>query len=619
MIAKKSPGAIFDIASAMAQGAIARNGDRKVKWAAIHGGLFLRSSMSAKITRAAILGRTLQGFILLLCLLLPMLAHATDVRATLDRSSMQMGETVTLNLRVAGDIGNVAMPDLGPLAQDFDILGNSQSSSINIVNGQRSAELVIGVVLRPKHAGTLTIPALAVAGSQTAPLQLQVDPGNPATAAATDKNVFMEAEVEPKQAWVGQQLSYVVRLYVSGNITNGTLDTPQVSGMQLNQVGGDLRYDKVRGGREYRVIERRYALVPQHAGTLTIPALDFRGMALDPGDPDSFFGAGTQVGASAPAQTVQVQAVPANWGQSAWLPARALSLTLTGWPDAGTPVHVGQPINLNMTLSATGLPADALPQLSLPAMQGATVYPDQPKTATAEDDAWLQGSSERHFAVVPEQAGTLTMPATTLRWFDVTSGQAQTAEIPAHSITVLPAAGAVAASSTVAATPVPAGAAPVAATPAGAMVQGMPWRWIALASLLLWLLTVLGWWLWRRRTPRRSPVIAADAAANDSPRRLKQAFLAAARGSDAAVQLHSLLAWAQAERPTIRNAGELEAALADATQRQCIAELQRRRYGNAEPVAGLDLAEAFKLGFAWRNADRVDDDGLPPLYPFKLK
>ena len=102
-------------------------------------------------------------------------------QATLDRNTMQMGETVTLNLRVSGDISSVAMPDLGPLAQDFDILGNSQSSNINIVNGQRSAELVIGVVLRPKRVGTLTIPSLAVAGSQTAPLQLQVDPANPAT------------------------------------------------------------------------------------------------------------------------------------------------------------------------------------------------------------------------------------------------------------------------------------------------------------------------------------------------------------------------------------------------------------------------------------------------------
>ncbi|MBD8881116.1 protein BatD [Rhodanobacter sp. 7MK24] len=560
----------------------------------------------------------MQSICVLLFLVLPFAAHATDVQATLDRSTVQLGETVTLNLHIK-DGTSAAMPDLSPLEQDFDILGSSQSSDLSIVNGQRSAELVIGVVLRPKHVGTLVVPPLGVAGGQTAPLQLVVSQPDPSSAAAADKNVFMESELAPQHAWVGQQLSYVVRLYISGDVTNGTLDAPLVDGVQLNQVGGDLRYDKVRGNREYRVIERRYAVVPQHAGTLTVPALNFRGVAVDPNDPDSFFGGGTQVAASAPAQTVQVQAAPANWGQSAWLPARALSLSLSGWPDAGTPVRVGQPINLTMTLSATGLPAEALPQLSLPSISGATVYPDQPKTATANDDAWLQGSSERRFAVVPERAGTLTLPATTLRWFDVTSGQEQTAEIPAHSVTVLPAAGAASASPTAASTPEPVTVTVAASAPSSATSHGVPWRWIALGSLLLWLCTMLAWWLFRRRVPRGVVAATAKHASTDGVRQQRLAFLAVARGGDAMAQLRSLLAWARAERPAIRNAGELETALADVTQRRAIADLQRCCYGNAAPAAAVDLAGAFERGFIWRNDESREDDGLPPLYPFKLE
>lgn len=570
--------------------------------------------------------RRLVCLCLLLCLAVPVLARAVDVQATLDRNSVQLGETVTLNLRVSGAGGSVAMPDLAPLQQDFDLLGRSQSSSFNIVNGKSSSELVIGVVLRPKHAGTLTIPALALAGGQTAPLTLEVEPPNPAAAAAMHKNVFMEAAVTPQQAWVGQQLSYVVRLYYRGNLSSGSLDTPQIDGVQLSQVGKDLRYDAVRGGLPYHVVERDYALIPQHAGTLTIPALGFQGEALDPNDPDSFFGVGTTVTASAPALSVPVQAAPANWGKSAWLPARALSLTLTGWPAANTPVRVGQPINLTMKLSATGLPFEALPALSLPALAGATVYPDQPVTATVSDGPWLLGSRQRAFAVVPEQAGTLTLPATTLRWFDVTTGQEQTAEIPTRSLTVLPAAGAAAAPPVAAApatatsTAAPSAAtAPAAAAATHGAMRGAPWRAIALASLLLWLLSVLAWWLWRRRAARL-PVVAAQGAHADSARHLHQAFLAAARGSDASAQLRSLLAWAQAERPAIQHPGALHAALADEAQRRALAELQHRCYGAAASTsaAGDDLAAVFKRGFAWRAADQADDDGLPPLYPFKL-
>ncbi|WP_426661466.1 BatD family protein [Rhodanobacter aciditrophus] len=556
-----------------------------------------------------------------MCLAVPLLARAATVQATLDRGTMQLGETVTLNLHVAGSGGNVAMPDLGALQQDFDILGRSQSSSLSIVNGRSSSELVIGVVLRPKHAGTITIPSLTVAGAQTAPLQLEVDPPNPAAAAAMHRSVFMEAEVTPQQAWVGQQLSYVVRLYYSGNISSGSLDTPRIDGVQLSQVGGDLRYDAVRGGRQYHVIERHYALVPQRAGTLRIPALGFQGEALDPADPDSFFGAGTPVSASAPPLAAQVQAAPADWGKAAWLPARALSLTLTGWPDANATVRVGQPINLTMKLSATGLPFETLPQLSLPALQGATVYPDQPASATTNDGPWLVGSRQRAFAVVPEQAGTLTLPATTLRWFDVSTGEARVAEIPAHSITVLPAAGA-ATSSPVAAAPAAASAAPSVAATASAPSKGGPWRAIALASLLLWLLSALAWWLWRRRAaPQRIAAAAPGDRHGESARRLQQAFLAAARGSDAATQLRSLLAWAQAERPAIRHPGALAEALADPAQRQALVALQRRCYGAAAPAAAADdeLAAAFRRGFAWREVDKADGDALPPLYPFKLK
>src|SRR3546814_4902002 len=70
----------------------------------------------------------------------------------------------------------------------------------------------------------------------------------------------------------------------------------------------------------------------------------------------------------------------------------------------------------------------------------------------------------------------------------------EVAQIPAHSITVLPATGASTGTPVAAAEPAHAGT-PVVTT----ATTSTPWRWIALASLGLWLLSVLAWWLWRRR------------------------------------------------------------------------------------------------------------------------
>lgn len=554
-----------------------------------------------------------QGCLLMLALV-PALAGAAEVTATLDRDHVQLGETVTLNVRVEGDTG-AAAPDLRALSQDFQLLGTSQNSSLSVVNGRASAELTFGVALRPRHVGVLQIPALSVAGGRTAPLQLTVAAPDPAAAAATQSDVFMESQVEPAHGYVGQQLTYVVRLYYANRIGGEAPPPPQVDGVEVSALGKGLNYDAERGGRSYHVLEQRYALIPQHAGKIEIPPVDFQGETADPVDPNSFFGATVPVSASAPAQTIEVKPAPAGWGASAWLPARRLSLSLDGWPAAqGASPRVGQPLNLTMNLEAAGLSYEALPALSLPPLDGATVYPDKPVTGNRQDGQWIIGRRQQSFVIVPERAGTLTIPATTLKWWNVLTDKPEVAQIPAHSITVLPAIGAAAAAAPSALAEAVSGA---AATPGPAAPVATPWRRIALASLGLWLLSALAWWRWRRRRASSAP---PPVAARTSARSCQLAFLAAARGGDVAAQVRTLLAWARAERPAIQHLGELSAALDDAAQRAAIAVLQQRHYaGTPSPGVGANLAEAFKDGFAWRAVDATEENsGLPPLYPFKL-
>lgn len=556
---------------------------------------------------------------LVVWLLLPVWVHATEVRATLDRSKVQLGETVTLNLHLEGG-GSIGTPDLSALTRDFTILGTSSSTSVSIVNGARSAEQTLGIALRPKHVGQLQIPALDIAGERTAPLQLEVDASSPQANANGSKDVFMEASVDPGKAYVGQQLTFTVRLYFATNLSSGSLDDPQLAGVDVRRLGGDLNYQAQRGGRSYHVIERRYALIPQRAGHITIPSVGFQGEMVDPTDPDSFFGMGSTVTSGTPPVTVDVQAAPADWGSTAWLPARNLQLSLEGLPGDGK-LRVGQPLNLTMTLQATGLPYEALPALSLPAMDGVTVYPDKPVTGTRNDGQWLIGRRQQSFAVVPNRAGPLTMPATTLRWWNVLTGKVEVARIAAQTFTVLPAVGTVAPAGA-ASTPTPASSATAAGAPVSATIAGrLPgWRWLALGGgLALLLCGALGWWLGRRQ--RQEPPLRAsvEPAIPASTRQLRAAFLVAAQGDDCVRQAHALLAWARAERTGLHNLGALSEALASEAQRVAIAELQRRQYAGSAAGRPLGLAEVFGKGFAWRDVSSADGDQvLPPLYPFKL-
>lgn len=554
-----------------------------------------------------------------LCLLLwclPWLAMAAEVRATLDRDKVQLGETVTLNLQVEG--GSVGTPDLSPLAADFDVLGTSSNTSVSVVNGRRTSEFTYGIALRPKRIGQLQVPPLSFAGGTTAPVRLEVTAPDSRAAADAGKDLFVDAEAEPRSAYVGQQMTYVVRLYFAASLSNGAMDEPQASGAELNKLGDDRNYQAERGGRRYNVIERRYALIPQRAGHIEIAPVSFQGELIDMADPNSFFGSTRAVSAASPAVGIDVRPVPAGVGKTAWLPARDLSLSLEAQPEHGQ-LRVGQPLNLTMTVQATGLPYETLPALSLPRLDGATVYPDKPVNGTRLDGSWLVGRRQQSFAVVPSRPGELVIPETTLTWWNVQTDKAEVARIPERRYTVLPAAGAAVAAAASAAS------APGEATPADSSehaAQGVPWRWIAVGSLALWLLTVGGWW-WHRRTGRTTvPPAQLWEEAPAGGKQARAAFLAAARGGDPSTQAQALLAWARTERPALAHLSGLSAALEAGPQREAVDALQRRLYAaEADGPTGDRLAAAFRDGFRWRTVDAStgDGSGLPPLYPFKLE
>lgn len=565
--------------------------------------------------------RRLFAWLWLVACLWPLVSRATDVQAALDRTQVALGETVTLNLRVNGG-GMAAAPDLGALSKDFAVLGTSSNTSISIINGSRSAQLTIGVALRPLHMGTLIIPPLSFAGGVTQPLQLEVVAPDPKASAAGRKDVFVDATVEPASGYVGQQLVYTERLYFAANLTNGALEDPQLAGVDVHRLGDEINYQAERGGRRYNVIERRYALMPQREGHLEIPPVAFQGDMVDMNDPDAFFGSATPVSASSPAVSIDVRPAPAQAAHTAWLPARELTLSLDGGPASGD-LRVGQALNVVMSVQATGLPYEALPALSLPTLDGATVYPDKPVNGTRVDGQWLVGRRQQGFAIVPSRVGTLTIPETTLTWWNVVTDRMEVARIPAQSFHVLPAIGAAAVTpAQVSAAPAPVtNTVPSTASPSVPVAApGIPWRWLALGSLALWVISVAAWFGWRRRGARVAAPPAGKEPGTTSPSQLRAAFLAAARSDDTARQAAALLAWARSERPALQNLGELSRALASAPQCEAIAALQRQHYaGQHQSGLGEQLAAAFRDGFAWRPQDgEPNPSPLPPLYPFNL-
>lgn len=551
----------------------------------------------------------------------PALADAPSVRAWLDRDTMHLGETVTLNVEASGDIGG--QPDFSALSQDFNLLGTQSSQQVSIVNGSSTTKVVWAVGLEPKHAGKLAIPALAVGNAKSSQLSLSVLPQPAGAEGKPGDDVFLEVTAEPLAPYVQQQVRYTVKLYFSFGLTDGNLSEPQADGVVVQRLGQDKSYLATIGDHRYHVMERHYALTPEKSGTLELPALVFRGNTMDAADPTGFFSRSRTISARSDAVELNVKPKPAAWPASEpWLPAQ--SMLLKDDTELPNEIHVGDPVTRTIRMQAQGLGFEQLPELELTAPDGAEIYPDKADTRTRDDGTWLYGERVRKFAFVPTKTGTLTIPGVSVRWWDTTHDRIETAELPAHTLTVLPAAGTKPSTNAPppSASATPSGEAPApVATPIDVATAAPPpsvhvWQTLAAIGFLLWLITLALWW--RARGAMSAARIAAPPSPSAGSAAHRAVFLKACSLGELAGAERALVAWARNERPDVRNLGELATRLDSTAQTDALVALQRARYaGASKQGVGAQLERAFKAGLAWRKpaAPTGQKPALPALYP----
>ncbi len=550
----------------------------------------------------------------------PVAQAAAETRAWLDRDSVGVGETVTLNIETDQ---RSAEPDYAPLQGAFGLSAQTGSRQMQVSNGTVSIRSLFGVALSPRRAGEMTIPALRVGNELTAPLRLSVGTAAAATPAPGptaqgrdaqgSEAAFVETVVDDPRPYVQQSVGVVVRLYFSTQLASGQLDLDTPDGASLQRIGDDVNSVKAVNGRQYNVVERRFLLVPERSGPLQLPGARFSGRAVG-GFFDDYFGRGNgELDARSASTTLQVRAMPAGAPQP-WLPLRNLSLRYTATPQRAV---AGEAAQIVVEATATGATQAQFPELPTPSVPDAQVFAEPPQA----DDRFVGGSPQlrltRRYSVVPNRAGPLVVPGLQVQWWDVGAGAVRSATLPDVTLQVAPGSGSFAApASTAAASPAraPAAAAdPALALPARAR---WPWPWIAAAAVfaLLWLGT-LAWALGRRRPLRPASDGAPPAAAARGPGPARQGMAELRRaldtgGFDEVAQALCGLA----------GVGDLDAVvgrLDDPAQREAVLQMQRARWGGAGdgPAARAALRTAFAGGPRWRTVVAAPAPELPPLYP----
>jgi len=402
---------------------------------------------------------------------------------------------------------------------------------------------------------------------------------------------------------------FTLRLYIGVSTGRATLTAPETTGVEaiVEKLGEDSNYQTTRGGRNFYVRERRYAVFPQQAGSLTIGPVTFEAMVI----PDRGFSRVQRFRSDVLELTVQpAVAPPPALAGAAWLPAQHVTLT-EQWSGGDAELAVGIPRTRTIVVEGLGLLETQLPDVRLEPQPGIRQYADQPELAREVTAAGLKSRRSVSYAVIAQTPGEIELGGVRLPWWNVVEQRWEVAELPPRTLSVSP--------DTDAAADAPAAAEPVASSSVTAPArEPSVWPWISGLFGVAWLATLVLWWRSRKRGGTRMPA-AANPTADAKPalRRILRDLGSACATHDAAAARNALLLYAEARfspNPP-RSLGALAALLPEGAAREVLA-LEAQIYGASAGVWRGDGLEALisELESAATQPEQGAAEPLLPLY-----
>ncbi len=215
----------------------------------------------------------------------------TDARQVVENGYFQV--TFTLNNANGTDFRS-------PPFKDFKVLnGPSRSMSTTIINGNASQKIAYSYTLQPKKIGKFTIaPATIKANGKelkSNPVRVDVIKADAASKGSTEETqLFVKAEVDTHEIYVGQQLVVDYKLYTTVNIENYDIafesDYPGFFATDIRRFDSRTIREVVAGVQYTTKVLKRIALFPQQTGLLTIDPMTIRlGVVVGKNRPNSFF------------------------------------------------------------------------------------------------------------------------------------------------------------------------------------------------------------------------------------------------------------------------------------------------------------------------------------------
>jgi hypothetical protein len=543
---------------------------------------------------------------------------ADEVKTELSKDKIGMGDTFTLLFTINGRPSS-ATPDFNVLQKDFAILDTNYGNSVEMINGVTTVQTFWRLTLSPRQMGTLTIPAISFGDDKSLARQITVTDAAVATLSdVKEAPIFITAQVSNTKPYVQSQVLYTFKLYFQSQLENPRLEIPQVKDATMVQLADGSQYQTKVNGKDYMVVEKNIAIFPQKSGSIIVPAAFLRTMA-DVGSPvmrnDPFYMPSLQsLTFATKTLTLNVQKIPDTFQGTTWLPAKNITLTET-WSTPSDQWEAGNPVTRTITLTAEGLRADQLPDLTLDKIGGVNMYIDPPQRSNDLKNNVVIGTLEQKVTYIPNLTQPFTLPAVKVNWWNLQTNTNAVAKLVAQTIQV---AGKMTTTSSHPANS-PAAATVTTAKPKANITTDKfylsVWFWISVFLLLSWLTS-----LWLRKRPEKKAesapkAVSATPALEFDP---KSFALACKQGNPVMAQ-QFLLAWAKKQWPaTPMNLEKLRHLSNNAEFTIALENLAQVLYAkNVTAWQGQDLLTAFnalkKQSEQLKPVTKLEP--LPPLNP----